>query len=177
MRIDPKYFNRFIAICALITIIVIIYSTIRYSQRQVSDFQNNTAEIKTDTLSFRSFSVSDSLHFEEIEEKPVIIHFWSTWSGKSMEVADFLEKYHEEYNGIFIIAAAVRDSDEKVEEFIAQNDRSFHYVDGTGLFQTILTPGVPSQIFFDSQHEVFDTHVGNDTTEIRNILNQLMESE
>ena len=177
MRIDPKYFNRFIGICALITVVIIIYSTIRYSQQQVSDFENNTAEIQIDTLSFRSLSVEDSLYIKDIKEEHVIIHFWSTWSGKSMEVAQFLEEYNANHDGLFIIAAAVRDSDKKVQEFMDQYDRSFHYVDGTDLFQTILAPGIPSQIFINRKHEVFDTHVGNDTTEIRNILNQLLHSE
>lgn len=177
MRIDPEYFNRFIAICALITVIAIIYSTIRYSERQVTDFENNVSTIQPDTLSFRSFSASDSLHLNEIENQPVIIHFWSTWSDKSKEVGEFLNRYSKKHEDLVIIAGAVRDGDEKVREYITQYSRPFHFVEGTHLFQSLLAPGIPTQIFINRKKEICDTHVGNDTAEIEKKLNRLLNSE
>lgn len=177
MRIDPKYFNRFIGFCALITLIVIIYSTIRYSQRQVTDFEKNVLEILPDTLSFRSFSTQDSLHFSNIENQPVIIHFWSTWSDKSMEVGEFLNQYSATHENLVVIAAAVRDSDEMVKQHIAQHSKPFQYVEATYLYQSLLTPGMPTQIFIDSKKDIFDTHVGDDTTEIKNKLNRLLAND
>jgi thiol-disulfide isomerase/thioredoxin len=177
MRIDPKYFNRFIAICALITVIVIIYSTIRYSQRQVTDFENNVSEILPDTLSFRSFSVQDSLHLNEIENRPVIIHFWSTWSDKSIEVGEFLNNYSADHESLVVIAAAVRDGAELVEEYIAEHPRQFYFVEGTEIYQSLLAPGMPTQIFITREKEIFDIHVGDDTTEIEKKLNRLLADE
>ncbi len=159
MRIDPKYFNRFIGICALITAIVIIYSTIRYSQSQVTDFESNVSEIIPDTLSFRSFSAQDSLHLSEIENRPVILHFWSTWSGKSMDVGEFLHDYSDAHESLVVIAAAVRDGDEKVKEYIAQHPRPFLFVEGTAVYQSLLAPGMPTQIFINREKEIFDIHV------------------
>lgn len=177
MRIDPKYFNRFIGICALITVIVITYSTIRYSQQQITDFENNVSAIQPDTLSFRSFSAQDSLHFNEIEERPVIIHFWSTWSDKSIEVGEFLNSFSDRHEELVVIAAVVRDGDEKVREYINQHQHSFHFVEGTDFFHSLLVPGIPSQIFINSEKEIFDTHVGNEISEIETKLNRLLNSE
>lgn len=177
MRIDPKYFNRFIAICALITAAVIIYSTIRYSQRQVTGFESNVSEILPDTLSFRSFSAQDSLHLNTIENRPVIIHFWSTWSDKSIEVGEFLNSYSSDHNSLVVIAAAVRDGDELVKEYIAQHPKPFHFVEGTDVYQSLLAPGMPTQIFINRKKEIFDIHVGNDTMEIEKKLNLLLSGE
>lgn len=175
MRIDPKYFNRFIGICAAITVVVIIYSTIRYFQRQVTDFENNAIAIQPDTLSFRSFSNQDSLYLNQLPDQPAIIHFWSTWSDKSMEVGDFLQSYNDE-NELIVIAAAVRDGDKQVLDYIENQPDTFLFVEGTDLFQSLMAPGLPSQIFIDRRKQVFDTHVGNDTTEIRKKLEQLLIS-
>lgn len=176
MRIDPKYFNRFVVICAAITVIVIIFSTIRYFHRQKLDFKNNASELKADTLSFYSFSNQDSLYLNNFSNQPIIIHFWSTWSDKSKEVGNFLEAYTNKNKEITIIAAAVRDGDELVRDYIDNQSNSFHYVEGTALYQSLLTPGLPAQLFIN-QNEVIDMHVGNDTTEIKTKLDQYFPGE
>lgn len=176
MRIDPKYFNRFIGICAAITVIVIIFSTIRYFQSQITDFENNVAAMQPDTLSFRLFSGRDSLFLAELPDQPTVIHFWSTWSNKSIEVGDFLRSYKEE-NELIVIAAAVRDGDEQIRDYIKNQPGVFQFVEGTALFQSLMAPGLPSQILIDRRKQVFDTHVGNDTTEIKTKLDQLLNSE
>jgi len=177
MRIDPKYFNRFIAICAAITVVVIIYSTFRYFQRQITDFNNNVSEIQPDTLSFRSFSNTDSLYLNNLPDQPMVIHFWSTWSDKSIGVGDFLRTYAEGGNQLIVIAAAVRDGDEQIRDYVNDQSGKFHFVEGTDLFQSVKTPGLPAQIFIDRRKQIFDTHVGNDTTEIRTKLDRLIAGE
>lgn len=177
MRIDPKYFNLFIGICALIAVPVIIYSTFRYSQQQEADFKENISAIRVDTLSFRSFSEADSLFLSGVPEQPIIIHFWSTWSDKSKDVNNFLKGYYNNNENLLVVAAAVRDSDEKIRQYINQNDYPFYFVEGTGLFQELMVPGMPSQIFINTQKELSDSHIGNDTLEIKIKLENLLRSE
>lgn len=177
MRIDPKYFNLFIGICALVTIPVIIYSTLRYSQTQVREFEKKISAVRIDTLSFRSVSGEDSLHVNEIADQPVILHFWSTWSEKSKRVNEFLKAYSDNHENLTIIAAAVRDSDEQIMDYVEQNTISFKIVDGTDLFYSLLPPGIPSQIFIDNEKKLVDIHIGDDTLSIANKLNLLLKSE
>lgn len=177
MRIDQKYYNRFIGICAAITAVIIIYSTIRYYQRQVADFENNISTMRADTLSFRSLSDQDSLFVSNLPDQPSIIHFWSEWSDKSMEVSDFLRSYSNNHDELIVIAASVDDNEESVQLFVEEFPGSFYVVQGTDLYETIRVPGMPTQIFIDRRKQIFDTHVGNDTTEIRNRLDQLLSSE
>ncbi len=174
MRIDPKFFNIFIAICAVVGVIVIFYSTVRYSQNQASDFEKNISEIRIDTLSFRSFSKADSLHLNKASNYPLIIQFWATWSDKSKTVNDFLNDYKKNHPNLAVISAAVRDSDAKVREYMNQNSHSFQYVDGTDLYHSVLVPGIPSQVLIDEHGEFFDTHIGDDIESLEKQLNLML---
>ncbi len=177
MRLDPKYFNIFIAVCAILALLAIVYSTIRYSQKQVTDFQNNIAGVQLDTLAFKSYTSADSLYLRDESEKPVIIQFWSTWSGKSQHVNEFLHEFSSENQGFTIIAAAVRDGEEQILEYINQMGYDFYFVDGTGFYQTLYVPGIPAQILINKNGELFATHIGDDTEQLKEKIINLLSDE
>jgi thiol-disulfide isomerase/thioredoxin len=174
MRLDPKFFNLFIAICAVLTVVVIIFTTIRYSQKQVDDFRENIAAVQLDTLSFKSYSTPDSLRLQEILGNPVIIHFWSTWSDKSKQVNEFLHDYSKEHSSLVIVAAAVRDGEQQIKDYIKNSPFQFHFVEGTEFYQTVFVPGMPSQILISSGGKLFATNIGDDTSELKEQLNSLL---
>lgn len=179
MRIDPKYFNLFIGICAVLTIIIIFYSTVRYSKNQVRDFERTISEYNFHDVSFRSFSEPDSVQLGRflLNKRPVIIHFWSTWSGRSLEVIHFLEEYSTEYPELMIIAAAVRDSDEHIQSFISEHNFDFHFVEGTEFYQSMKVPGMPTQILFDNEGTLFSSHVGDHLNTLNIELDNLLSDD
>jgi thiol-disulfide isomerase/thioredoxin len=177
MRIDPKYFNLFVIICAVIALIIITLSTIRYSQKQVIDFQRNISDVEFHTLKFRAYLQPDSLTISEHFNNPVVIHFWSTWSGKSHHVNTFLSKYRKEHPELIVFAAAVRDGDEQIEEYIKDQNFNFIFVEGTSFYQQMYVPGIPSQILIDKNGQLYDIHIGDETMILRNKLDQLMQHE
>lgn len=175
MRLDPKYFNLFIAICALLTLIVIIYGTIRYSDNQAADFRESIAEVQLDTLSFISYSANrDTIAYSDFTGAPTIIQFWSTWSGKSHKVNTFLESYQLDHPELIVIAAAVRDGEDQIRNHIDSTTANFIFVEGTPFFHELLVPGVPSQIIIDRQGRLFDTQVGDNTTSLQTKLDRLI---
>lgn len=177
MRIDPKYFNLFIGICAVLTVVIIFYSTVRYSQNQVRDFENSLKEYNFSEVTLKSFTAQDSLHIGSLylEKAPVIIHFWATWSGKSLEVDQFLSNYSESNPELIVIAAAVRDSEDYIREYISGKETSFLYVEGTSLYQTIKVPGMPTQILFQADGSLFSSHVGGQLKTLKQELDDLIE--
>jgi thiol-disulfide isomerase/thioredoxin len=177
MRLDPKYFNLFIGICAALTLIVIIYGTINYSQKQAREFRENIAEVRFDTLSFDQYELTEKLNVDELQGRPVIIQFWSTWSGKSMAVNSFLNEYSKENPDLIILAAVVRDGDELVMDYVDEFSYPFTYVRGTAFFQELLIPGVPSQILIDRSTNLYTTLVGDDTVALREELDRLLSDE
>ncbi|MCC5942757.1 MAG: TlpA family protein disulfide reductase [Balneolaceae bacterium] len=177
MRLDPKFFNRFIAICAAITFLAIVFYTIRHSSTQVRDFRNNMEKVQADTLIFYSYTEADSLKLSDLQGAPVVIQFWSTWSGKSQAVNSFLDDFISEYPDLNVIAAVVRDDESLVLEYIENQTYPFLYADGTSFYQTVYVPGLPSQIFINSAGEYVDFHIGDDTTALREKLTQLLQDE
>lgn len=177
MRIDPKYFNVFIGIIAIISVLAILYSTIRYSQNQVQNFEENLSDVRLDTLSFKSYSSPDSLRLSDFSNEPLIIHFWSTWSTKSMDVNQFLHRYKTDNQHITVIAAVVRDDEEMVRDYIRSHIYSFLYVEGTEFYQSLLVPGMPAQILIGKGNTLYETHIGDDTLILERQLNQFLSSE
>jgi len=177
MRLDPKYFNVFIGIIAIISVLAIFYSTIRYSQNQVLNFEENIADVRLDTLVFKSYSAPDSLRLTDFVNGPVIIHFWSTWSSKSKDVNEFLNRFKTENQNITVIAAVVRDDEDMVRNYINNQSFSFHFVEGTEFYQKLLVPGMPAQILIGRGNELFDTHIGDDTRMLEAQLTELLNSK
>jgi hypothetical protein len=175
MRLDPKYFNLFIAICALLTLIVIVYGTINYSNKQAGEFRENLEAVQLDTLSFSRFGSDEILTLAELEGEPVIIQFWSTWSGKSIGVNRFLDEYIDVHPSLRVIGAIVRDGDEQVSRYLAENNHDFMIVNGTEFFQELLVPGVPSQILVSRSGNLFDSQVGDDIDALRSKLDSLLQ--
>jgi thiol-disulfide isomerase/thioredoxin len=176
MRIDPKYFNVFIGIIAVISVLAIFYSTIRYSQNQVRNFEENLSIVRPDTLEFKSISTTDSLSLSDFSDTNVIIHFWSTWSSKSKEVNLFLDRYASENPNITVVAAVVRDDEKMVLEYINNHSFPFHFVEGTEFYQQLLVPGMPAQIVFKENNRLAGTHIGDDTRTLENLLDELIKN-
>lgn len=174
MRIDPKHFSKFIAFCAAVTIVVIIYSTFHYSQKQTSDFQTRINDVDFKNLSFFSYSEEDSLRISDLEGAPVVIHFWSTWSGKSLSVNQYLLDYSIQHDDLKIIAASVKDAENLIMEYMDSNRYSFHFVAGTEFYQSLFVPGVPTQILLNRDGTLHSTHVGDDIEELQELLNMLI---
>jgi len=174
MRIDPKYFNVFIGVIAVISVLAIFFSTVRYTQNQVSNFEQNLSDARLDTLTFKSYSSADSLRLADYRDKQIIIHFWSTWSSKSKDVNAFLNRYLSDNQHLIVIAAVVRDDEDMVLDYINNQSLPFYFVEGTEFYQKILVPGMPAQILIEEGGELAGTHIGDDTHVLENLLNDLL---
>lgn len=177
MKLDPKYFNLFIGICALLTVMAIIYGTINYTQKQTVEFRDSIEVVPLDTLSLGYIATEDTLRMSELHGEPVVIQFWSTWSGRSMNVNRFLRTFNADHPELKVIAAAVRDGKEEIMAYTSEQEDSFVYVNGTPFFQELLVPGVPSQILVGRDGRLFDIQVGEDVSSLEEKLERLMRED
>ena len=175
MRLDPKYFNLFLGVCAAVTLVVIIVSTIYYASKQQQTFRQELSEADLSEWSLYNYASGDSLTVDQFYGSPVVIHFWATWSDMSMELNETLSRLKSEQPDIVILAAASRDGDELVKEYMRDQSHDFVYVKGTDLYQGLKVPGVPSQIFVGRDGEIRDHLVGNDPEQMEQKLRQLTE--
>lgn len=162
-------------ICAAITLVVILFTTIYYTERQRNTYRDNVHAKDFSELSLSYFvSVGDSLQISDLEGSPFVIHFWSTWSGMSIEMNHLFSRISDE-TGIEVVAAVVRDDPDLVRSYLREFPNDFHIVGGTDLFYELESTGVPSQIFFDQQGRVYDIQIGKDEERVEEIIHRLMQ--
>lgn len=175
MRLDPKHFNLFLVLCAAFTVVVIFFSTVLYVSNQQKTFREEIEKTDLNEWKMFHYTSGDTLSIEQFEGDPILIHFWSTWSEMSMSVNESLHDLQQRPNEIMIIAAAARDGDELVKQYIESVPYNFVFVDGTSLYQDLMVPGMPSQLFVNRDGDIVDHLVGNDPEELENKIQALQE--
>lgn len=131
------------------------------------------AEIYFTRVSFEA----DSLQLSDFQGAPVVIDFWATWSGKSQQTHLALNEFQIEFPELVVIAASVRDDDEMVRSYVAEQNFNFIYVNGTNLYHEIQIPGIPSQILIDRKGLFFDYQVGEDNDGLEKKIEALIHDE
>lgn len=177
MRIDPKFFNRFMIFCALITMVVIVYSTIRYTSTQQREFKENAIAKEFNSLTLPGFAGDEDLDLSSLNGNPYVIHFWSTWSGMSIDMNHHLDMLYRQSPHVTIVGAVVRDGDEQIRSYRTENPHPFHFVDGTDLFHELKATGVPTQIFINSNGEAVDVQIGRDEEKVSELFRNLVEND
>jgi thiol-disulfide isomerase/thioredoxin len=175
MKLDPKYFNLFIFICAFLTVIVIVYGTMNYHSKQERTLQDNIENTEFGDISFLRVPGSDTLRISDFRDEPVLIDFWATWSGKSQAMHQIINQIQQTYPELKVIAASVRDDEEMVNDYVENQNYSFIYVSGTDLYYELQVPGVPSHILIDREGKFFDFQVGEHEGELERKVKSLMQ--
>jgi thiol-disulfide isomerase/thioredoxin len=164
MKIDPKYFNLFALIVAVFAMIAITYFTISYAGNQRSEFESSLgsgADLYNEW--FVNIDGIDSVRAVDFKDRIVVIDFWATWSDPSLEsrnvLLDVISSYPDSLKPV-VIAAAVRDADETVNEFLGSSGSGFYYVRGTDVFQKMKVPGVPTQVIFAPGGRLIESRIG-----------------
>lgn len=174
MRLDTKYFNRFLLICAVITAVVIVLTTLQYDSNRQETFREEISGADLAEWTLYHYASGDSLSLDRYEGAPAVIHFWSTWSDLSMELNDLFGQIKTENPELVIVAAAARDADELVDEYRIEHSYTFEYVNGTPLYQDLMVPGIPAQLFVNADGEIVGQNVGKDVEAIRREVQNLL---
>lgn len=177
MRLDSKYFTPFLAVTTIVTLAVILYATIAYLNKQQETVRENVTDLQTDELIFDELGTGETIRAGDFTGQPVVVHFWATWSGRSAVVAEALSRIQRSRPGLVVIAASVRDHPDLVAEWAESHQETFHWVEGTELYQELQIPGVPSQLLINRQGEVATLHVGDDMESFEQELERLIGDE
>lgn len=177
MRLDPKYFNVFLIICAAITAVVIFVSTLQYASNRQETFIEELEGTELAGWKLYHYESGDSLTTDRFEGSPTVIHFWATWSDLSLELHDLFQQLKADYPDLVVVAGAARDADHLVERYRLDNDYDFEYLNATPLYQDLKVPGIPSQLFVNREGKITGQNVGKDAGAIRREIEKLVETE
>jgi hypothetical protein len=176
MRIDPKYFNKFMLIVAFICVIAIIYFNFYYQQRQLVliDERIGDGSVLVETT-FSELDGEGEVGLPELVGDKKMIIFWAPWSERAVELAGLLQN---ELQGrpVSVISAVVRDTPESVQNLGLLTMGNVRHADGTPVYNNLRIPGIPAIFIFDSENRMIHYRIGyresRDYEELISVLNQ-----
>jgi len=177
MRIDPKYFNKFILIAAVFGAVIIVFFTIHNKQSREQAFKHQLAQ--ADSLRYRKLKQvfsDDSTRIQKYSQSYVVLDFWGSQSGPSRSSHQQLAKLKKQYpDKLTIIAATVRDPMNAVTKYQDKNNYPFIYVDGFKLVRELEVPGIPTQIIFKPGGKIMQTILGYKDSTVYDKLKQELQ--
>ncbi|WP_372638510.1 TlpA family protein disulfide reductase [Fodinibius sp.] len=150
MRLDPKYFNTFLAVVAVIAASFIAYFTISSQQNKRSDFKERIMQQDSlQTVAWPLVDTSESISITDFSDRFVLLHFWSNWSDRSIHAHRRLAKLKKEYGErLAVIAAAVGLQKEEALSYAREHEYPFYHVAGSQQFSAFHIPGVPTYLLY-----------------------------
>ena len=162
MRIDPKYFNVFLVIVALIAAALIAFFTLSNRGAEKTAFKEKMfAQDSLRTLSWPKAQAADSLRISDFEGQFVVLDFWANWSNASLESHRQLAKLKNDYGDTLqVLAASVSLQQQEVSKYIKQHKFPFHFVAGSRYFSDLNIPGLPAQMMYTPDGELQHVFLG-----------------
>lgn len=150
MRLDPKYFNTFLAITAVAAASFIAYFTISSQQNKRSDFKARIAQQDSlQSVVWPMVQTPESISIADFSGRFVLLHFWSNWSDTSINAHRQLTKLKKEYGEqLTVIAAAVGLQKEEALTYAKKHEFPFYHVAGSRQFSAFHIPGVPTYLLY-----------------------------
>jgi hypothetical protein len=148
MRLHPRLFNRFLIIAAAVSMVAIVGFGFRHSGDQERAFRVNLGD---------GLALADSMAIGSAD-RPVTVLFWASWSPPSVALLHelALDTTH------VLIAAYVRDDSSSVARMVGSGaPPHVRVVNGTRMFQSLKTPGVPTRIRYAIDGRLEEVAVGS----------------
>ncbi|MCW9707155.1 TlpA family protein disulfide reductase [Fodinibius salsisoli] len=163
MRLDPKYFNTFLAVVAVIAALAIIYLTINTQQDKRRAFNKQMMQQDLlQTVGWKRVGQPDSLRISSFDSSFVLLQFWSNWSDTSAEEHQKLSTLKEEAGSkLAIFSAIVGLQKEEATTYIEEHNYPFHYVAGSRQFSSFQVPGLPAYLLFQPGGKVRFVSLGS----------------
>ncbi|MCC5933867.1 MAG: hypothetical protein LAT75_07300 [Candidatus Cyclonatronum sp.] len=163
MRLDQKYFIPFMLVVAGICVVLIVFFNLRFMGSQQQRFAERVGDGQAhlEQLYPAFFEAGDIRPADFTGEQPLILLFWSSWSGRSDEAQQDLFRRISAHNPqAVVISAAVKDNAEFVREIAEIHGYPFIFVDGTEHYNDVRLPGLPSLIAFRADGSLFGSRLG-----------------
>ncbi len=167
-------------VVAGICLVLIIYFNLRFMGSQQERFAQRVGDGSEHYEQYYpNMYGDDEISPENYSEgRPLILIFWSSWSGRSEEaLTDLHRRYTEATTETAVITAAVKDNPQHAGEIRDAIQFPFLIVDGTEHYNEIRLPGLPSLIAFNADGSLFGARLGFTGTKDYDFLNELLNPE
>jgi hypothetical protein len=159
MRLKQEQFIPFMIGVAILTMVIIVFSSFNFTNKQHRQFRENISESDSLTIMpLRKVGEEDRVRVADFKGNKTVLVFWASWSDKSTSMLDEIQTLKEVNDSLIVIAAMVKDAEESVGG--ERNYPQFIYTDGIHLYNYLKVPGFPSYILFDENSNVLTARIG-----------------
>ncbi|HLR26390.1 MAG TPA: hypothetical protein VK112_11025 [Fodinibius sp.] len=156
MKLDPKYFNSFLAVVAVVAAAIIIFFTINSQESKRAAFKRRI--VQQDSLKavpWTTIESSDSLRIEDFKDQYVLLQFWSNWMDNPELIHRKLVKLQDASKAkLAILSAMVGFKREEAVGYVEQQNLPIAFVVGSTQFSSFGVPGVPAYLLFSPENEI-----------------------
>lgn len=179
MRIDPKYFNTFLLIVAVVAASLIAYFVVSNRTAGKSDFkQRMFSQDSLKTTWWNHVQSDDSVRVSDFEGGYIVLDLWSNWSNASQKSHTELAKIKQQYpDDLQVLAAAVGLQKKEVVKYMQKHQFPFHFVAGSKQFSEYNMPGLPVQFVYDPDLDLKHVFLGYSDDRQYDSLQVLIKNE
>lgn len=162
MRLDPKYFNTFLVIVAIIAAGLIAFFTLSNRSDERADFTKRMmTQDSLKTVWWPKVESEDSLRVSDFKGQVVVLDLWSNWSDASLESHRELSAIQQQYpDSLMVIAAAVGLQKKEAISYMGKHKFPFQFVAGSQHFSSFHIPGLPAQMIYNSEGDIKHVFLG-----------------
>ncbi len=179
MRIDPKYFNTFLIIVAVVGAIVIAlftYANLTGDEQIFKDRINDQDSLRT--VYWHPVEEGDSLRIDDFRGNIVVLDFWTERSGASVSSQKQLAEVKAEYGDrLRVIAASVGQREQEIRNYIQKKDYPFIFVTGSQHFSSFNVPAIPAQLVYDPGGGIHSIFIGYRSSAQYDSLRTIIDQE
>jgi hypothetical protein len=161
MPIDKKYFNTFVIIFAIVGAIILMVTTIWFSNNQQEEFRSKI--ISNDSLATQRVPLryeQQQLSLGDSSATTVLL-FWNAWVDAAIASGDSLKSWMQKQNQpVRLLVAPMHTPEDSIRRHWNNVVSNIQLIDGRALFESLHVPGVPATIWIDSTGMVYHAQVG-----------------
>lgn len=173
---------------AVLCVLLITYFNFRSAGQQRENFTERVGDGQT------LYEYTYPSYFQEEDISPhglaqqepagVAILLWASWSDRSVEALEELQRLagqlseaSESQTGLHILAAAIKDGEDFIEEIREQtaDGKRVHFVKGDEIYNELRLPGLPAVVVFDAEGTLFGARYGYSSAEDFGFIKRLNE--
>ena len=146
------YIKEIISFIVILTILTNIISLYR------------SADLNKDKLDISNITLIDNIKYKNINNKPILIHFWATWCPTCNVEASNIQTISKDYEVLTI--AVNSKSDANIKKYLKENNLDFKvHHDINGLYSNKFNISVyPTTLIYDKNRDLIFSEVGYTST-------------
>jgi len=142
---------------------IVVFSILLFVATNAISFYKST-ELTKENFPLSQITLYDNTSFSYDKNKPILLHFWTTWCPTCKIEASTINALSKDYQVITVVVKAKNKA--QIQNYLKKNNLSFNVIDdknGT-LATQFHIPAYPTTLIYNTQQNLIFSEVGYSST-------------